>query len=302
LYRIDGGGVPFVSWSPLDDRILAASPTSMFRIWNRQQQWQPKKWRTPKMPIESACWTPDGGTLLFASNGMIYAIYFVRNEVEQFISSDASTAVPVCDIKTCDVPSEAGELEYKVGGRVRKMDMDPTCSRLVVCFDDSELIAVFRIQPKSLLYLSPCGFIRGFPDEYPLTVAFQPKFSDGALLTIAWSSGRLQYFPFLFGGRDLKKNFLHEDYYSPPKGLKPHRSSKPQTPQAGHSRRGAGDADGIASPSSATAQSPSEDVYASPFRTSSFTDMPTSPEDPNRIEELRGTPRLFSVRHRFSQI
>lgn len=64
------------------------------------------------------------------------------------------------------------------------MDMDPSGNRLAICFDDSECIAVFRVQPKSLYYLAPCGFIRGFPDEYPLTLTFQKDFKDGALLTI----------------------------------------------------------------------------------------------------------------------
>lgn len=64
------------------------------------------------------------------------------------------------------------------------MVLDPTGQRLAVAFDDSELITVFTIQPKSLYYLRPVGFIRGFPDEYPLTIAFQQKFTDGALLMI----------------------------------------------------------------------------------------------------------------------
>jgi len=64
------------------------------------------------------------------------------------------------------------------------MDWDPSGSRLALCFDDSELVAVFRVQRKSTNYLAPVGFIRGFPDEYPVTIAFQKDFRDGALLTV----------------------------------------------------------------------------------------------------------------------
>lgn len=31
LYRLGGGGVPFILWAPTDDKILATSPTSIFR-------------------------------------------------------------------------------------------------------------------------------------------------------------------------------------------------------------------------------------------------------------------------------
>lgn len=32
LYRLGGGGVPFVSWSPSDDKILSTSPKTIFRF------------------------------------------------------------------------------------------------------------------------------------------------------------------------------------------------------------------------------------------------------------------------------
>jgi len=35
----------------------------------------------------------------------------------------------------------------------------------------------------------------------------------------AWNSGRLQYFPFVFGAPGLNKNILHDDHYMSPKRL-----------------------------------------------------------------------------------
>jgi hypothetical protein len=64
------------------------------------------------------------------------------------------------------------------------MDLDPSGNRLAICFEDSELIAVFRLQPRSPYYLAPCGFIRGVENDFPLTLTFQKDFTDGALLTI----------------------------------------------------------------------------------------------------------------------
>jgi len=68
------------------------------------------------------------------------------------------------------------------------MDLDPTGSRLAVLFEDSGLVAVFRVQPRTSGFLAPCGFIRGFSDEYPSALEFQKDFKDGALLTIVSSS------------------------------------------------------------------------------------------------------------------
>ncbi len=113
LFRVGGGGVPFISWSPADDKILATSPSTTFRIWERNSHWTTKLWKTPKLAIESACWTPDSTTLLFASGEMIYAVHFMVNAVEKFINKDKFVSVPLYDISDCVVPSEDEQFQYK---------------------------------------------------------------------------------------------------------------------------------------------------------------------------------------------
>jgi len=206
------------------------------RIWDGAKKWAPHRWNTPSSPVEAACWNNDGTTLLFASGGMIYALHFVVNAIDKFINQRDCVSVPVYDISVTYHLSEDEELAHKVGGRVRQMDMDPTGNRLAVFFDDSELVAVFRVQSRSMYYLAPCGFIRGSPNEFPLAMEFQKNFKDGSLLTIAWSSGRLQYVPFLFAHSGEMRNFLHQDNYRIPSSLRKATDRKSflnkRTPQA----------------------------------------------------------------------
>lgn len=73
----------------------------------------------------------------------------------------------------------------RVGGKVREIQWDPSGHRVAILFDDSQMIAVFRVLIKSRGdLLAPLAFIRGHPDENPLSIAFQKDFGEGALLTI----------------------------------------------------------------------------------------------------------------------
>merc|ERR1712130_346037 len=47
--------------------------------------------------------------------------------------------------------------------------------------------------------VSPMGFISGETDaEFPSCFEFAPHFADGSLLTVAWSTGRVQHLPMFF--------------------------------------------------------------------------------------------------------
>ncbi len=86
-----------------------------------------------------------------------------------------------------------------VGGIVSGMAWNKTGERLVVSFAESAVIAVFStIVTPANLSISPIGFIRGELDETPCCFAYADQFNRGALLTIAWSSGRLQHLPMFF--------------------------------------------------------------------------------------------------------
>ncbi len=89
-------------------------------------------------------------------------------------------------------------MQYRVGGKVIKLEWDPTGRRMAVLFDDSELVALFRLIPSSITTLAPFGFIRGHDGELPVAIAFQKGFSGGALLSIvSWDSSLLKYFQYI---------------------------------------------------------------------------------------------------------
>ncbi|CAL8131694.1 unnamed protein product [Orchesella dallaii] len=214
LRRIGSGGIPLALWSPKSNRILAASPDKTFWVWENKEYWQSKRWVTPKDMIEAASWDPSGSVLLFATSGFIYGIFFELSPIDRFVAQTDSIVKPVYNIEECHVLDHDGNLSYKVGGKVRQMDWDKSGHRLAIMFDDSEMVAVFRVHHQSRgEFLAPLGFIKGHSDEYPLTIAFQKEFSEGANLTIAWSSGRIQYFPMIFALPTSKRNILHEDHY-----------------------------------------------------------------------------------------
>lgn len=69
-------------------------------------------------------------------------------------------------------------------------------------FKDTSAIALFttNILNHTLNITASC-FLTGLAMEYPICITFQPEYSShkqfNAVLTIGWSSGRVQYFPFV---------------------------------------------------------------------------------------------------------
>uniref|UniRef100_A0A2H1WA80 SFRICE_032593 n=1 Tax=Spodoptera frugiperda TaxID=7108 RepID=A0A2H1WA80_SPOFR len=79
------------------------------------------------------------------------------------------------------------------------MCWDPTGKYLAILFEESHLVTVFCTTKLMLqLKITPCCFVCGMDVEVPSTIAFQQNFTEGACLTIAWSSGRVQHFPIIY--------------------------------------------------------------------------------------------------------
>lgn len=114
LTRIGGGGIPLSLWSPRGNRILAASPNKTFWIWeNNSNTWTYKRWDTSKTMIEAASWHPNGSTLLFASGGCLYGLFFELSPVDRFVAQRDSIVKLVYNIGETHMLDEDGNLEYK---------------------------------------------------------------------------------------------------------------------------------------------------------------------------------------------
>lgn len=102
-------------------------------------------------------------------------------------------ALPVADLSKITV----GQTE--VGGLAQNLAWDPKGLHLAVIFRHSSAVAVFLTSIKrNMLGCSPDFFLVGVGAEVPAYIAFQETYRNKpeSVLTIGWSSGRVQYFPF----------------------------------------------------------------------------------------------------------
>lgn len=86
-----------------------------------------------------------------------------------------------------------------MGGLPKTIIWDSTGKYVAVMFKTTSSIAVFSTSiNRNLLSISPNFYINGDdPDEYPTFICFKDLYAnhDDIILTIAWSTGRVQYFP-----------------------------------------------------------------------------------------------------------
>lgn len=120
-----------------------------------------------------------------------------RNSFTQNVFLDSSTAkqaLPVADLSLINVGSA------QVGGRPQSIAWDPVGRRLAVTFKDSGSVAIFLTSiNRTKLSIAPDCLLVGMGAEVPSFICFQEHYKKkpDTVLTIGWSSGRVQFFPFL---------------------------------------------------------------------------------------------------------
>ncbi|XP_068617760.1 aladin [Battus philenor] len=191
LRRVAGGGIVFARWSLDGSKIFAATSSIIFRVWDTRS-WTPERWCARGCRVVAACWGPND-VMLFAAKGE--AVVYALTNVGLLNGAKSSKAQAVLDVTKTELAS--GDC---VGGPILDMCWDPSGKYLAVMFEESYLIAIFSTtQLMMQLKITPCCFVCGIGDEMPTTMAFQKNFTEDACLTIAWSSGRLQHFPIVYG-------------------------------------------------------------------------------------------------------
>ncbi|XP_074623244.1 aladin-like [Acropora palmata] len=204
LYRA-GGGVTLTTWSPDERNVFAATPSSLFRVWETQS-WTCDKWSNLAGACQAACWSRDGKILVFsvANESALYSLQFQDISDKQNNTSTSKGARLA--VKCADLAPHTWEMEQEsvtVGGFVRSMAWDPLGERLAVIFkgeteEAQELVTVFKTRLTPTFEIIPSGFVRGPPNTVPELVTFQQNFKKGALLTVCWSDGSVSFIPFLF--------------------------------------------------------------------------------------------------------
>ncbi|XP_046448379.1 aladin-like [Daphnia pulex] len=144
--------------------------------------------------IQAAAWSPCGTKAIFADS-----VHLILDCVGKSSSTKASTVV--ADFTETQSLTEETE---RFGGLVQDLVWDSRGERLVVIFRTTDYVALFRTLYSPTLSLFPCGVMKGELDEVATTIQFKPDFENGSLLTVGWSSGRIQHVPFYFLPQQLE--------------------------------------------------------------------------------------------------
>lgn len=209
LRRGGGGGVSMVSWSPDGSKVFTATPSNLFRVWETTR-WSCEKWSKCTGRCKAACWSPDGSVLLFSTENepIIYSLTFSTSRSDRgTVIGGSQSAVASVDLSEVAVKTEDNE-EVKVGGLVHSMVWDATGERLAVLLHSKKseslpMVVLFRTKVSPVLEITPCGYIRGVNSAIPYHISFQPRYDNGALLTVVWSSGTVTYVPLYFVTCDI---------------------------------------------------------------------------------------------------
>lgn len=181
-------------WSPDSLRLLTLTTSNYIKIFE-SIAWSNKKWSIDsRSPIQCACWSQPDGTFLLIANKkdpIVYALAFYDKATANDVGGYVKECQEVLNVSETILPNGV-----KVGGRIHDMIWDSNGQRLVISFKDNpEYLALYKTWSKSLLELTPIGFIHGSKGEKPTLIAFHDYYKHGSLLTVCWSSGTISYIP-----------------------------------------------------------------------------------------------------------
>ncbi|XP_025419374.1 aladin-like [Sipha flava] len=207
LHRINSDTLNFVHWSPDNTKVFSCSTNETFRIWSTDK-WTADRWSlNNRSRVQCACWSPCSSVLLFATNSspIINAIDFRKSDVFNGSTNYKKVAWPVIDLKSECVNDKV------IGGIPLDMCWDQHGKRLAITFKNSSALVVFQTTISvAVVDCIPFCIIQGRLDEEPSTIAFQPTYEEGSLLTIGWSNGNIEYVPFTYSCKSVHEPELSE--------------------------------------------------------------------------------------------
>ncbi|KAH8408940.1 hypothetical protein KR009_004078 [Drosophila setifemur] len=184
-----------LKWSPDNDWLFAGTVDRVFRVWSCLHHWTTERWVcSPGGHVQTACWSPCGRFLLFVNSAepILYRLQFVRQTLVKAFAQEKEV-MPIVDLEACSIDA-SGTL---IGGPAQQVAWDPRGNYVVITFKSTNSIAVFRTHIQKFdLHISAAYYLSGETlAEHPSFICFQPLYKDNdcSVLTIAWSSGRIQY-------------------------------------------------------------------------------------------------------------
>ncbi|XP_050096220.1 aladin-like [Anopheles aquasalis] len=194
-------GMPcaFASWSPNSSHLLVTTIGKAFYLCNVQSRLQRRPWMswdTPHGSIQSFAWSRDDRHILFVTTGD-KLLFYSPVATREGLDATNNRAFQLIDLTetTTDDGSE-------IGGLPQAIVWCPLDRYLAISFKHSPTIAVFFTALRGQQFsVEPYCFLSGGSMEYPACIAFQENFqaesiaSAQSVLTIGWSSGRIEYCP-----------------------------------------------------------------------------------------------------------
>lgn len=167
-----------LQWSLNGAYLFTSTIGNVFRVWNCET-WKSDRWTVSAGHVQSFQWSPCARFLLFvtSSDKLLYSLGFADQAVPQ-------QALPVADLSN----------NSEVGGETQQLAWNG--KYLAITFKDTSAVAIFQTTIRThQLSVVPCCLISGHGIEFPTFILFQPSHKNN-VLTIGWSSGRIQFFPF----------------------------------------------------------------------------------------------------------
>ncbi|KAF7721860.1 hypothetical protein EC973_004068 [Apophysomyces ossiformis] len=158
-----GKGNVLLRWSPDGEWLYSASISGYSRVWETRTWTSSQFLNPPGLWVQSACWAPDNRSLFYSMRGKsdIYMLYRTGDTLRSDHLDWKLLTTPAIQVNTT-----SGE-KVTTGGVIKELSLDPLGQRLVVAYEDSELLNLYTVNLTSPMILdkkdvlSLHGYIRG---------------------------------------------------------------------------------------------------------------------------------------------
>lgn len=182
-----------LQWSLNGAYLFSSTVGNVFRVWNCET-WKSDRWTIASGHVQSFQWSPCARFLLFVTSedtilhSLGFADEMLFNESKNPVVPQQ--ALPVVDLNKITIDNK------DIGGIAQQLAWNG--EYLAITFKDTNAVAVFQTKiRKHQLNIVPLCLVSGLGIEFPSFIVFQPSYKPSEnILTIGWSSGRIQFFPF----------------------------------------------------------------------------------------------------------
>lgn len=185
-----------LQWSMNGAYLFSSSVGNVFRVWNCEN-WKADRWTIANGHVQSFQWSPCARFLLFVTSEdtNLYSLGFAdelqfTESLNQVIPQQA---LPVADLGEIKIDNKL------IGGVAQQLAWNYSGRQLAITFKETNSVAIFQTNIREhKMNIVPLCLVSGLGAEVPSFIVFQPKYKQAEnVLTIGWSSGRIQFFPLL---------------------------------------------------------------------------------------------------------